>query len=55
MNERESISYLKILLYIAASDQNISEDEMFYFNKAGKELNIPDSEISNIINSITNK
>lgn len=54
MNERESISYLKILLYIAASDQNISEDEMVYFNKAGKELNIPDSEISNIINSITN-
>lgn len=54
MSERESISYLKILLYIAASDRNISEDEMAYFNKAGKELNIPDSEISDIINSITN-
>lgn len=29
MNEREAISYLKILLYIAASDQNISECKIF--------------------------
>lgn len=55
MNEKEKVSYLKALMYIALADDTIEESESQYLKQLGQIYGLTDSELSEIEKCIMNK
>ena len=55
MNQKEKVSYLKALLYIALADDSVGVDELEYFNRIGEMYGLSGDEIDEIKNSVVEK
>lgn len=55
MNEKERLSYVKALLYIALADDTIEEGEEAYLDQIGMVYGLSQDELSQMKESIMNK
>lgn len=55
MDQKEKISYVKALVYVATADNKIDDSERKLFMQLGSMYNLSEDEINNIADSIINK